>query len=89
MQTNSTCTKTSLAIDNGNWQKLQNRKNRSHTVNVALKFFFDYEELIKNHENKYWDNVRKSLLNNNWDYISLNPNWEKINEDILEEKLWK
>ena len=69
-----------------NREKLKNQMEESKNSwksNLVKKKFIDEAEV------KYWDNVEKSLLNNNWEYFSLNSDWEKITEKILEEKLWK
>lgn len=81
--------KTSVSIEWIIWEEIKDLKNKSWFINQALRFFLDRQKIVEEAEKKYWENVKKSLLNNNWEYFSLNSNWEKINEKTLEEKLWK
>jgi len=81
--------KTSVSIEWIIWEEIKDLKNKSWFINQALRFFLDKQKIVENAEKKYWENVEKSLLNNNWEYFSLNKNWEKITKKILEEKLWK
>lgn len=80
--------KASFSVDLSNWKELESSKNKSAVVNEALSFYFDYKDRISSSEKKYWENVEKSILNWNWEYFSINPNWEKITDELLEEKLW-
>ena len=81
--------KISVSVQDKIWKNLSKHKNRSFIINQALEFFFDKEEKIKQAEEKYWEKVLSSLSGKNNNYDSLNPNKEKINHNLLEEKLWK
>jgi len=81
--------KTSISIEPSIWEEIKDLKNKSHFINNALRFYLSRKKFIDNLEEKYWENVEKSLLNNDWKYFSLNPDWEEITEEILEDKLWK
>ena len=79
--------KTSVSIEWSIWEEIKDLSNKSWFINNALKFYLARKKFIDEAEVRYWDNVEKSLLNNNWEYFSLNWDWEKITEKILEEKL--
>ena len=56
--------KTSVSIDYSIWQEIKNIKNRSSVINTALRFYLSRKKFIDEIEKKYWDNVEKSILNN-------------------------
>lgn len=45
--------RSTISFTEQNWQKLEASENRSKTVNVALKFFFDSKELLKEKEEDF------------------------------------
>lgn len=45
--------RSTISFTEQNWQKLANSENKSKTVNVALKFFFDSKELLKEKEEDF------------------------------------
>lgn len=81
--------KTSVSIEWIIWEEIKDLKNKSWFINQALRFFLDRQKIVEEADRKYWENVEKSLLNNNWEYFSLNRDWKKIIEKDLEENLWK
>lgn len=45
--------RSTISFTEQNWQKLEASENKSKTVNVALKFFFDSKELLKEKEEDF------------------------------------
>lgn len=45
--------RSTISFNEQNWQKLAGSHNKSKTVNVALKFFFDSKELLKEKEEEF------------------------------------
>lgn len=81
--------KISISVEPWIWKEIKNLKNKSWLINNSLRFYLARKKFIDEAEEKYWNNVKGSLLNNDWKYFSLNSDWWKINEEILESKLWK
>jgi len=84
----TTTHKISVSLQDKIWENLSKYKNRSFVINQALEFFFDKEDKLKKAEEEYWQGVLSSVRDNG-NYESLNPSQENINEELLEEKLWK
>lgn len=45
--------RSTISFTEQNWKKLSEIDNKSKTVNVALKFFFDSKELLKKKEEEF------------------------------------
>lgn len=45
--------RSTISFTEQNWQKLEASENKSKTVNVALRFFFDSKELLKEKEESF------------------------------------
>lgn len=45
--------RSTISFTEQNWQKLEASGNKSKTVNVALKFFFDSKKLLKEKEEDF------------------------------------
>ncbi|MBI4235280.1 hypothetical protein HY604_03190 [Candidatus Peregrinibacteria bacterium] len=45
--------RSTISFTEQNWKKLADTENKSKTVNVALKFFFDSKELLKKREEEF------------------------------------
>lgn len=45
--------RSTISFTEQNWKKLEDSENRSKTVNIALKFFFDSKELLKEREEDF------------------------------------
>lgn len=45
--------RSTISFTEQNWQKLEASENKSKTVNVALKFFFDSKDLLKEKEEDF------------------------------------
>ncbi len=45
--------RSTISFTEQNWKKLSEIDNKSKTVNIALKFFFDSKELLKKKEEEF------------------------------------
>ena len=45
--------RSTISFTDQNWKKLAKSENKSKTVNVALKFFFDSKKLLKDKEEEF------------------------------------
>lgn len=45
--------RSTISFTEQNWQKLAKAENKSKTVNIALRFFFDSKELLKKREEEF------------------------------------
>jgi hypothetical protein len=45
--------RSTISFTERNWEKLEESENKSKTVNIALKFFFDSRELLKDKEEEF------------------------------------
>ena len=45
--------RSTISFTDQNWQKLAKTENKSKTVNIALRFFFDSKELLKKREEEF------------------------------------
>jgi len=74
------------------YKKLQNSsvRNKSWIVNNALDMYFRKEEMLQNSEKEFWQKeINKAQKDfKNWDHYTINPNNEKIDDDLLEQNLW-
>ena len=88
--TTTTVHKTSISIKKDLRKKLKNIRNRSDIINKALNLYFDREALIEKTQKDFLYNSIKDWLEDikKWDVIALNPNNEKINDELLERVLW-
>ncbi|PJC37274.1 hypothetical protein CO046_01295 [Candidatus Peregrinibacteria bacterium CG_4_9_14_0_2_um_filter_53_11] len=45
--------RSTISFSEQNWKKLANAENKSKTVNLALKFYYDSKELLKEKEEEF------------------------------------
>lgn len=45
--------RSTVSFTESNWKKLQKSENKSKTVNIALKFYFDSREILKKREEEF------------------------------------
>ncbi len=82
--------KSSFTIRPDLYKRLKSIKNSSSVVNEALAIYFEKNDYLKQAEEEYWNEKIKAGLKDieNWDTYKLNPNWEIIDSQLLNEKLW-
>ena len=80
--------KSSVSFQPGVWKKLKKSRNRSALINSALELYFDRVESLKKADKEYWDMVENSLKGKDGSYKSVNPNGEKITDELLDNTLW-
>jgi len=85
----NTTIKSSISLQKSVWKKLKKYRNRSGVINDALEMYFNRAETLEKADNEYWEKVEQSLRGNTGEYVALNPNGEKITEELLEKNLWK
>lgn len=81
--------KTSISLAIPLWEQLQQFSNKSAVIAEALELFFSKKEALRSAEDVYWQKVESSLRGEDNEYISLNPNAEKITKNLLDDTLWK
>ncbi len=85
----SSVCRTSISIPKYLKEKLNKYSNKSRVIVDALSLYFEKEKYLQEAEKEYWEKVKKSLEKGDGEYISINPNNEKITHNILEKTLWK
>ena len=80
--------KTSITVDENNWKRLKNQKNRSRIINAALDLYFSRESFFKKAEKDFWNEVDASLSGRNQDFFLLSKGDEELTDDVLESRLW-
>jgi len=85
----SAAIKTSISLPVHLWEKMKNVKNKSAFIAESLELFIEKQSFLKSAEKKYWENVQQSIHKGDGDYFSVNPDNQKVDENLLEESLWK
>jgi hypothetical protein len=55
-----------------------------------LYIYFEKNDYLKKAEENYWNQKIREWLNDveNWNTIAINPNGEKITDELLRKTLW-
>ena len=82
--------KWSFTIKENIYSKLKINSSKSKIVNEVLTLYFEKNNYLKKAEEKFWNEKIKQGLRDveNWDTIAINPNWEKITDELLNKTLW-
>lgn len=82
--------KSSFTIKENLFQRLASNPNKSKIVNEALSLYFERNDYLIKAEEEYWNEKIRAWLRDveNWDTIAINPNGEKITDEMLNKTLW-
>ena len=82
--------KSSFTIKPDIFKKLESYKNKSKVINEALYIYFERNDYLEKAEEEFWnEKIRKWLKDvENGDTIAINPNGEKITDELLNKTLW-
>ena len=82
--------KSSFTIKEDLFERLSQNPNKSKIVNEALSIYFERNDYLSKAEEDFWnEKIRVWLLDvENGDTMAINPNGEKITEELLNKTLW-
>lgn len=82
--------KSSFTIKENLFTRLALSSNKSKIVNEALSIYFEKSDYLQKAEEEYWnEKIRAWLLDvENWDTTPINPNGERITDEMLNKTLW-
>lgn len=82
--------KSSFTIKEDLFERLSQNPNKSKIVNEALSIYFERNDYLSKAEEDFWnEKIRVWLLDVENGYtIAINPNGEKITEELLNKTLW-
>lgn len=82
--------KSSFTIKENLFNRLASTSNKSRIVNEALSIYFEKNDYLQKAEEEFWnEKIRLWLLDvENGDTIAINPNGEKITDEMLNKTLW-
>lgn len=82
--------KSSFTIKENLFQRLASNPNKSRIVNEALSLYFERNDYLTKAEEEYWNEKIRAWLRDveNWDTTPINPNGEKITDEMLNKTLW-
>ena len=83
--------KSSVSFRKHNWERLENSRNKSKTINEALDFFFDFQNKLKETENDFYSKMLDEALHDvdRWDITPMPMKNGKLDVKAFEKELWK
>ena len=71
------------------FKRLEWTQNKSRIINEALSIYFEKSDYLEKAEEEFWNEKIRAWLRDveSWDTIAINPNGEKITDELLKKAL--